>query len=96
MLGIYKVSGNSMLPEMMSGDYVLCFKSKKAVRIGVDVIVEHHRYGTLLSKIKKIDPRGYVWLASNSEFNTEVLRLGWVSPEEVLGRVIYRIKHTNK
>ena len=91
MIGIYRVNGNSMLPEMNSGDYVICLKSQIGMRVGANVVVDHRIYGTIVKRIKKKDPRGYLWLSGNNPSSVQGSQIGWVSYEQVLGRVLFTV-----
>ena len=92
MFSIYRVNGNSMLPEIGSGDYVFCMKRRKSLEIGRNVVLRHRHYGTIVKRIKKIDPRGYLWLSGISPESISGKQMGWVAPSQVLGCVLYTIK----
>jgi phage repressor protein C with HTH and peptisase S24 domain len=93
MFRILRISGDSMLPEYQSGDFVLIrtrsfFSSR--FRAG-DVIVFHNQlYGMLIKHIEKITDAG-IYVIGTGENSLDSRRLGPVNPVSVQGKVIWHI-----
>ena len=93
-LALYKVAGQSMVPTMFDGDYVLCcrwikFKSK----LDDIVVVRHPNYGHIVKRVADIDQYRRLKLAGDNHFiSTSADEMGRVEMAHVLGKVIFKIK----
>ena len=102
-ISLLKVDGHSVHPAITSGVFVLVWRwqiAKHRQRLRVDdiVAVEHARYGKIIKRICQVRLgssgqvialrlRGDNELASVSE-----ARMGWVSVDSVIGKMVYVVK----
>jgi len=102
-ISLLKVDGHSMHPAIKSGVFVLVWRwqirqYQQRLQVGDIIAVEHAHYGKIIKRICEVDLdsngqvsglrlRGDNELASISE-----AKIGWVSVESVIGRVVYVIK----
>ncbi|NVK27262.1 peptidase S24 [Marinomonas sp. CT5] len=91
MLRLMKVQGDSLVPILFDGDFVLTSRWHKKLKIGHLVVVDHALYGMIIKKIVHIAPDGQLWLGGESNQSLQSERIGWVSPRRVIGKVIYKI-----
>ncbi len=100
MFRLYKVVGASMTPTLHQGDYVLCltwpsFRFRKSQV----VVVKHPRYQTIIKRIKRIkrvrDNRDYL-LGGDNPRSTSSQELGFVTQENIVGLVLFKIANKHK
>ena len=90
MFQILRIQGNSMSPEYQNGDFVLIVRTCRP-KVG-DVIVFHNQlYGRLIKRIEKITEQG-IYVIGTGANSLDSRRLGPVSPDKALGKVIWHIK----
>jgi phage repressor protein C with HTH and peptisase S24 domain len=97
MFRFYKVVGASMTPTLFHGDYVLCltwplfrFTESQVV------VVNHHKYQTIIKRIKRVSgSRGY-WLVGDNPQSTSSQELGFVTHENIAGLVLLKIINKRK
>jgi len=92
-LGLYKVTGDSMLPNYCAGDYVLtCRLHTSIFKAGDVVVVRHPRFGNIIKRIARIDEASMLVIAGDNPLaSTDSETLGLVSSQQVLGKVLWRI-----
>ena len=90
MLSFFKVSGDSMLPAVKSGDYLIVenftykFREPKEGEIAV-----LNKFGRILVKrIVKKSEDGYFVEGDNKNFSTDSRNFGFVEKNYILGKVI--------
>ncbi|ROS05383.1 nickel-type superoxide dismutase maturation protease [Sinobacterium caligoides] len=90
---LYKVTGESMLPTFRSGDYVLALKRRRiALDIGDVVVVQHPRFGTIIKRLTGITDGSTLLIAGDNRLaSTPQPTLGSITPEQVIGKVIFHI-----
>lgn len=92
MLGmkIWKVKGQSMAPVIPPGCFVLATKwlSIFPIKEGQRLVIQHPTYGVIVKTVACVDRNGLIWSKGENEESLPVERLGPVSKEQVLGRVI--------
>lgn len=88
MLGfhIYRIEGDSMLPVLKAGDYILTFKLFGGLKEGDVVVVRHPLYGIIVKRIITFSADGFLWLCGESRASLSPEQIGWVDPACVLGR----------
>ena len=93
MYQFIKIKGDSMLPCYREDDYVLLIKNGfRSIRVGDDVVCNHHQYGIILKRIYKcIDDKLY--LTGLNSKSTDRADLGAVENKDIIGCVIWHIKH---
>ena len=91
ILGIFRISGHSMLPALKPNDRVvvssipyILFKPKKG-----DVVVFKFNSKTMVKRIEKID-HGKIFVEGDNK--NDSLKLGHISEIEILGKVIYTLR----
>jgi nickel-type superoxide dismutase maturation protease len=94
---ILKVTGESLSPFFMHGDYVLVVKLPfvlHRLRVGDVVVFRHPAYGVMIKRLERLTPDGeelYV-LGSHPDSN-DSRGFGPVPRRWVLGKVVWRIPH---
>jgi nickel-type superoxide dismutase maturation protease len=91
--GLYKVTGDSMLPNYCPGDYVLTWRpARRSLKSGDVVVVDHPRFGNIIKRIQQVlDPVTFTISGDNTTASTDSTDLGPVSIEQVRGKVVWRI-----
>ena len=91
MVGNYllvRVLGNSMVPTLKSGDFLLVGKTKE-FSIGDLVVIEHG--GSRLVKRIVDENTSQIWLSGdNVREGSDSRSFGWVEKDQIVGRVILR------
>ena len=89
-----KITGNSMTPMVIEGDFVLYELATTA--IVSDIVFVSHPYMQsvkLVKRVLEIDADGKLFLVGDNEAeSTDSRTLGWFSPNDVCGRIICRLK----
>jgi signal peptidase I len=91
---IFKVSGDSMIPDYKNGDFVVILRSPFCIRrfkIGDTIIFNHIHYGVLIKTIENILPTGELFVRGKVENSLDSRRLGYVHINSVIGKVIWLI-----
>ena len=95
MLKIIKVTGNSLSPFFLPGDYVLVWGAPRRfnqLTQGDFVVFDHIKYGRLIKKVVQNDPSQRslrVKGVDPDSISSQVL--GEILYRDVLGKVIHRI-----
>ena len=91
--GLYKVTGDSMLPNYCPGDYVLAWRhARRSLKIGDVVVVKHPRFGTIIKRIQQVvDPTTFTLSGDNAEASTDSSEIGPIPLDQVAGKVMWRI-----
>ncbi len=91
--GIFKVTGESMLPGLRCGDYVFARKRPKQLLAGDLVVVDHDRFGVIVKRIKAaLGNNQYTLIGDNPSVSTSSEAIGVIGRNHVVGKVIFRIK----
>ena len=94
MFRILRISGDSMLPEYQSGDFVLiqtCSFFAKSLRSDDVIVFTNKLYGVLIKRIGKITDAG-IYVIGTGEESLDSRRLGPVNSDSVQGKVIWHIR----
>lgn len=94
MIKIFRIEGESMLPEYQDGEFVLLWRTLHP-KVGDVVVFENQLYGTLIKRVAKISEQG-VYVLGTGENSLDSRRLGPVSPEKIQGRVIWHIRKKDR
>lgn len=89
-LSFFRVFGDSMLPKIPCGSFVLVKKQTRKVNHKNDsILVFYHKiYGNLIKKLDYMDKSKRLWFSgSNSESITKN-KIGPIQRERVIGKVI--------
>ncbi len=102
--GIVKVSGPSMTPTFNDGDWLFIKWSASGARmprlkIGKIVLIERRSAPGvyLIKRIKKIDRSGELdnwafWVEGDNTEGNDSRKWGWISQDEICGRIICRYR----
>lgn len=95
MLQILKVTGESLSPFFLQGDYVLVLKHPRflrRLRPGDVVVFRHPAYGVMIKRLERLSEDGaeLFVLGSHPESN-DSRSFGMVPRHWVIGKVIWRI-----
>ncbi|NMC13929.1 MAG: S26 family signal peptidase [Chloroflexi bacterium] len=96
ILGVIKVTGNSLSPEYNDGDFVLiakipCFLFN--AKAGDIVVFEHPVYGQLIKKVDAVLEQGdKIFVTGNHEQSIDSRHFGAISKHAIIGKVIWHIK----
>jgi len=92
----FEVTGESMTPALEPGDYLVVDRDaflRARPRAGEVVVArDPANPGRLLVKrVAKVDGQGRAWLlGDNRAASTDSRSFGWVGPEAVVGRAVWR------
>lgn len=95
MFQILEVTGESLSPFFLHGDYVLVIKLPyvlRHLRVG-DVVVFHHPvYGVMIKRLERLSSDGEeLFVVGSHPDSNDSRRFGPVSRKWVIGKVIWRI-----
>lgn len=95
-LTLYKVKGQSMVPALTCGDFVLSFScTESKYRKGDIVIACHPRFGQIIKRVKNVDSNDRIQLTGENQLSTSCDSIGPLPRSAILGRVIWRIPTFN-
>ena len=98
MLKIIKVTGNSLSPFFLSGDYVLVSTSRqsfKRLQIGDPVIFSHPEFGRLIKLVRTNNPEIEILEVEGTHSNSiSSHKLGPIPYSTLLGKVIFHFKQS--
>ena len=96
MISIIKVTGNSLSPFFLPGDFVITIKTSwmfKKLQVGNIIVFNHIDYGVLIKKITSIDSAQQLLVVSGTHAGSiDSKTLGTINFHEVIGKVIWHIK----
>lgn len=88
---VHRIVGQSMMPCLANGDYVLSLKRRSSYRIGDIVIVQHPEWGKLVKRISSCRHDAVLLKGENPEASLSSERMGWQSTDHIIGRVVFHI-----
>jgi nickel-type superoxide dismutase maturation protease len=96
MIQILKVTGESLSPLFIEGDFVLVSKISFVLRkitAGDIVVFRHPIYGTMIKKVDRISPDGeeIIVLGTHPE-STDSRQFGPLRRRQLIGKVIWHIR----
>ena len=96
MLKLLKVSGNSLSPTYLDGDFVLVSKIPNLfglIREGDTVAFQHQAYGTMIKQVQSISQnKDEIFVIGTQENSVDSRHFGTISSRDVLGKVIWHRK----
>jgi len=100
MINIIKVTGNSLSPFFLPGDFVITVKTSwivKNLQVGHVIIFNHSDYGVLVKKISSIDPvKQLIVVSGTHPESIDSKTFGPVNFKDITGKVIWHIKKPRK
>jgi signal peptidase I len=95
MFRLIKIRGNSIAPYLKDGDFAVIRKHHKQMsfKIGEFIVFHQNGYGTLIKQIHAMDEHeNSLTVHGLDNFSTDSRLFGDISPDQVMGKVIFRIK----
>ncbi len=95
MLKIFKVKGDSMSPDLLSGDYVVTCKknfSKKNLKKGQLIVFNSQSYGILIKKIVELK-NNFVIVDSINPKGLNSQQIGDIKYSAIRSKVLFIIKN---
>lgn len=87
---IYKISGHSMSPAFLPGDYVVSLsKTCSKPKVKDVIIFEHGIYGKMIKRIFKKTPNGF-YVQGIHAMSTKSETIGVVTNESIIGKVVFK------
>ncbi|PID73392.1 MAG: peptidase S24 [Desulfobacterales bacterium] len=94
MLNIYRVRGDSMIPTLKDGDYVVAARLPGA-RKGRLVVVDHPACGIIVKRVLRRSREG-ILLESDNVLGTTTREMGLVAPGRILGTVLFAVRRPGR
>jgi phage repressor protein C with HTH and peptisase S24 domain len=91
---VFKVSGHSMNPTIVDGDYVLAEKFRKRPLNGAIAIVQHPYFGRLIKRITISKNADEIYLMGDNKLSTTTEELGPLDEEFIQYQALWRISQT--
>ena len=86
---IVKVVGRSMEPALPPDSFAVFWRAKKP-KSGDIVLADHPELGRIIKKVVAVE-NGMLALAGAAAESTSTARLGRISKDRVLGRLVFRV-----
>ena len=97
MIKIIKVTGESLSPLFLHGDYVLickCFYLFGSLSSGDIVVFSHPSYGLMLKEIDRINSElQQIHVKGSHPLSVDSRQMGPIAFSDILGKVIWQIKN---
>lgn len=97
MLKIIKVTGESLSPFFLPGDYVLIGKCSYlfgGISKGDIVVFTHSAYGLMIKEIEIINSElGQIHVKGSHPLSVDSLKMGPIAFDDIHGKVIWHIKN---
>ena len=95
-IGMVRVEGNSMAPTYGNGDWLLVLWMQQSPHRGqlgsIAVIEREGQPGILLIKRIQKSHGGNYWVEGDNIESTDSRSWGWITPNEIVGRVLFRVR----
>ncbi len=92
---LIRVSGESLLPEYRSGDFVIVSKIPlffTPLKKGDMIVLKHRLYGTLIKKVEALAPeKDEIFVIGTHENSLDSRHFGAISKKDLVGKVIGHI-----
>jgi nickel-type superoxide dismutase maturation protease len=95
MIQILKVTGESLSPVFLEGDFVVVSKIPfvlRKIKAGDIVVFQHPVYGTMIKKVEYISPNGEeIFVLGTHPESTDSRQFGPLQRRQLIGKVIWHI-----
>ena len=95
MIQILKVTGESLSPFFLEGDFVVVSKIPfvlRKIKTGDIVVFRHPVYGTMIKKVERISPDGEeIFVLGTHPESTDSRQFGPLRRRQLTGKVIWHI-----
>ena len=88
---IFKVSGDSMSPTIVDGDYVIARKFKTKPVNGSIAVIQHPSLGRLIKRINFANQAGEILVSGDSDLSTPSEEIGPLNEKLFKYQVFFRI-----
>ena len=96
MIQILKVTGESLSPFFLEGDFVVVSKIPfvlQKIKAGDIVVFRHPVYGTMIKKVEQITPDGEeIFVLGTHPESTDSRQFGPLHRGQLIGKVIWHIR----
>ncbi len=96
MLRLLKVTGSSLSPQYLEGDFVVTVKIPLflfPLRKGDVIAFQHPQYGRLIKQIESISPdRAQIFVTGTHPGSIDSRSFGPISPASLIGKVIWHVR----
>ena len=95
MIQLLRIRGNSIAPYLKDGDFAVIRKHHQHMTFstGEYIVFQQKVYGTLIKQIHAINPENQALTVHGSDdFSTDSRLFGEISIDQVIGKVIFRIR----
>ena len=96
MIQILKVTGESLSPFFLEGDFVVVSKIPfvlRKIKTGDIVVFRHPAYGTMIKKVEQISPDGEeIFVLGTHPESTDSRQFGPLRRQQLIGKVIWHIR----
>jgi nickel-type superoxide dismutase maturation protease len=95
MIQILKVTGESLSPLFLEGDFVVVSKIPfvlRKIKAGDIVVFQHPVYGTMIKKVEHISPDGAeIFVVGTHPESTDSRQFGPLRRRQLIGKVVWHI-----
>jgi hypothetical protein len=84
-----------MAPTLREGDFVVAARWLKRPRVRQLVVVHHRVFGVMVKRLAVRADDGY-WLESDNAGGLTTSRMGKVSADQIIGRVLFAVRRSWK
>ena len=90
---LFKVRGNSMVPTLEHGDYVIGRRPsrRRPIQVGDVVVLHHPRYGAMVKRVHQTNTDGSFLVRGDGAATTASVDLGNIEQGWISRRVVWRI-----
>ena len=96
MLKLLKITGNSLEPEYLEGDFVFISKIPfflSAAHAGDVIAFIHHEHGMMIKQVKSVSADGRsLFVVGTHPLSVDSRHFGPIASHSILGKVIWHIK----
>ena len=79
MIRIVKVRGESMLPTLAEGDFLVVGRRYRTLKVGDLVLLNHAKYPQMVKRIRYISAEGRFLVEGDSPHSLSPEQIGWVN-----------------
>jgi signal peptidase I len=98
MLGIFRVTGDSMVPVLSDGDFVLTHRVFGIPKVGSLVVVAHPDFGVVVKRVLRVTAgkagEGSLTLVGENNLGVSSQEMGEVQASAVRGVVWWKVRRS--
>jgi signal peptidase I len=96
MIKVLKISGQSLEPEFLEGDYVIILKAPawfNTLKSGDIIVFKHKTYGTMIKLLDRFYPEtNEVFVLGTHPESVDSRSFGAIPVKNIIGKVVYHIQ----